>query len=157
MEFMLLHLQCTSMISSRLGKMVATSVELRSSSLSRGFEKTVWRTLSIRTWACSVANNSRWRSGHGKMQKWKYRVDSSDSHGQNLLSILTVDDLLPFGLLLAKAAECLWRRHLPPVRWVRLKLQQTCIHLLQLRGGTGRGGPRPFGARNRSLKTKEQM
>lgn len=56
------------MMSSRLGKMVATSVEDRSSSLSRGLEKTVWRTLNIRTWACSVANNSGWRSSCGKKQ-----------------------------------------------------------------------------------------
>lgn len=166
LEFMLLHSQCTSMISSRLGKMVATSVEVRSSSLSRGLEKTIWRTLSIRTWACSVANNSGRRSRHGKntevnMQSWHFcqtfrAVVQWQSRGAFFLYVLTVDDLLPFGLLLAEAAQCFRGCHLPPVRWVRLKLQQAWIHLLQLRGGTGRGGARPFGARNCSLKTEEQ-
>lgn len=48
------------MISSRLGKIVDSSKVVRSCSLSKGLEKITWRTLSIRTWACSVANSSEW-------------------------------------------------------------------------------------------------
>ena len=40
--------QCISKISSRLGKMVASSGPVRISSLSRGLEKTVWSTVSMR-------------------------------------------------------------------------------------------------------------
>lgn len=66
--------QCMSMISSRLGKMVASSVEVSSSSLSKGLEKTVWRTLSIRTWACSVANNSERGEGVERVLSASYHT-----------------------------------------------------------------------------------
>lgn len=50
--------------------MAASSLAVRSPSLSRGFEKIIWRTLSIRTWACSVANNSgKERRGRHEMRK----------------------------------------------------------------------------------------
>lgn len=130
-----------------------------------------WRRPSEGRWAF-VRGHARLQTtlGEGadaeKIQKWTCRVDTfarlserlfNDSHEEHFfLSVLTVDDLLPFGLLLAEFAQCFRGCHLPPVRWVRLKLQQAWIHLLQLRGGTGRGGARPFGARNCSLKTEEQ-
>lgn len=65
------HLQCISMISSRFGKTAEISWVVRSSSLSRGLEKTAWRTLSIRTWACSVANSSKRQRESTVCGKWK--------------------------------------------------------------------------------------
>lgn len=77
-------------------------------------------------------------------------------HEQHYLFALTIDDLLPFGLLLAETGQGFRRGHVPPVRWVHLKLQETWLHLLQLWGGAGWGVARSFRTWNWSFETKEQ-
>lgn len=59
--------------------------------------------------------------------------------------LLTIDDLLPLGLLFAEPGQAVGGREVPPVGRVRLKLQQARLHLLQLGGGAGWGGAGPLG------------
>lgn len=58
--------------------------------------------------------------------------------------LLTIDDLLPLGLLLAETRQGFRGGQLPPVGRVMLELQEAWLHLLQLWGGAGRGMTGPF-------------
>lgn len=58
--------------------------------------------------------------------------------------LLTVDDLLPLGLLLAETGQAFRGGQLPPVGRVLFKLKEAWLHLLQLWGGAGGGVARPF-------------
>lgn len=60
------------------------------------------------------------------------------------LLLLTIDDLLPFGLLLAQVGQSFRGGLLPPVGRVLLELKEAWLHLLQLWGGAGGGGARPL-------------
>lgn len=130
-----LDLQCISMISSRLGKMVDSSMVDRSSSLSIGLEKIPWRTLSIRTWACSVVKSSE--RGTGNRSGFKTAQPSKLAFGQPLLR--TIDDFLSFCLFLAETRKGFREGQLPPVGRVLLKLQEAWLHLLHLWGWACRG------------------
>lgn len=112
------HSQCSSMISSRLGKMVSNSSAVRSSSLPRGLEKTVCRTLSIRTWACSVANNS----GEHREFKWDVQCQLGTFNLSFTLLLLTVYHFLSLCFLLAELLYGITWCHIPPVGRVLLQL-----------------------------------
>lgn len=61
------------------------------------------------------------------------------------LSFLTIDDLLPLGLLLVETGQGFRGGQLPPVGRVLLELQEPWLHLLQLWGGAGWRVAGPFG------------
>lgn len=73
-----------------------------------------------------------------------------------LLCLLTIDDLLPLGFLLAEAGQGFRGSQLPPVWRVVLKLQEARLHLLQLWGGAG-GGAWALRSQNWSLKAEERI
>lgn len=151
------HSQCISMISSRLGKIVDSSMVVRSCSLSSGLEKITWRTLSIRTWACSVANSSGSERETGSVVKntWLSVQPPNRVLGPPVLH--TVDDFLPFCLFLAETRQTFGAGQLSPVGRVLLKLQEAGLHLLQLRGRARRGVAQAFGKQNWPFGTERYI
>ena len=93
--------------------------------------------------------------GEGEDTKWE-RESISSRHIASSFLLLTIDDLLPLGLLLAETGQGFRGGQLPPVGRVLLKLQESRVHLLQLWGGAGGGLAGPFSSQNWSFKTEEQ-
>lgn len=93
--------QCISIISSKLGKMVSSSVGSRIASLSSGRENTVCSTLSMRTWACSVANSSvgKTEQSGGVLNIYDIMLNLGRNYVLNTTSSMLEEQvaLLPYG------------------------------------------------------------